>query len=321
MKKIFSKVYIVLIIMLLGLLTACQVSNTEPQDMPQNALQVELVEEPRKTSQNSEENQELIEKPIEQVKLEEPTQEVESSDFKFPDDVFIIEVYRHSNGDQEFLTLKDEFLQFWVNENMVCEKKIPVPAEISIGSNFYEIIGNPYISKDGSLVLIQSYTTSKGELKLDYTILAKNCSKIIPSLNYDGYVFQNNEGKYGLVFYHDEPRFPWYPYEGFGFTEADVDFALPKPTTIWLNESTVQSVNFGSWGSTSYGYRDVSAISVRLNVESYGELDIANVYGPFEPVEVDDDFFDLLYEKFAPQNYEKKFSTVLQTINEYKYSN
>lgn len=98
----------------------------------------------------------------------------------------------------------------------------------------------------------------------------------------------------------------------------DTNFTLPKPTIIWLNESTVKSANFGSWGSSSYGYQDVSAISARLDVESYGELDISNVLGSFEPIEVDDKFFDLLYQKFEPQEYEERLAKVIQTLNQYK---
>lgn len=46
--------------------------------------------------------------------------------------------------------------------------------------------------------IIEYYQKPNGELKIDYTILARDCSKIIPTLNYNEYVFKNNEGKYGL---------------------------------------------------------------------------------------------------------------------------
>lgn len=318
MRKIFNKFYIVLIALFCIFLTACQFYSEEPQEETKSGLQEQLLEQPSEALQVEEEKQELIETPIEQEELEESIEEVTSSAFKLPADVFIIEVSRNYDGNQKALTLKDGLLQFWLNENIVCERQIPIPAEVTIGSNFYEVIGNPYISEDGRLVLVQSYTTSEGKQKLDYTILTNNCSKIIPSLNYDGYVFQNFEGKYGLVFYRDNPQFPWYPYEGFGFNTVDSNFTLPKPTIIWLNESTVKSVNFGSWGSTSYGYQDISAISVRLDVEAYGELDIAQVGNSFEPVKVDNNFFNLLYEKFTPKEYNERFSKVIQTINKYK---
>jgi len=318
MKKIFNQFYIVLIVLFCVLLTACQFSSEETQKETKSELQEQLSEQPSEALQVVLEKQELIETLIEQEELEKSIEEIICSAFKLPTDAFIIEISRNYDGSQETLTLKDDLLQFWLNQNIVCEKRIPIPAEVTIGSNFYEVIGNPYISKDGRLVLIQSYTTPDGKQKLDYTILTNNCSKIIPSLNYDGYVFQNFEGKYGLVFYHDNPPFPWYPYEGFGFDTVDSNFTLPKPTIIWLNESTVKSVNFGSWGSTSYGYQDISAISVRLDVEAYGELDIAQVGNSFEPVEVDNNFLDLLYEKFTPKEYNERFSKVIQTINEYK---
>ena len=317
MKKISKS--IVLIALFCILLTACQFSSKDTQE---EYATVELQEQPSENPSTSlqfiDEKQESLETNIEQSSLEEPTEKVTSSAFKFPDDVSIIGVSRNYNDDQEALTLKDGLLQLWINENIVCEKQIPLPAKISIGSGFYEVIGNPYISNDGRLVLIQSYTNPKGEQKLDYTILAENCSKIIPSLNYNGYVFQNNEGKYGLVFYDGNIQTIGYPYEGFGFNTVDINFALPEPTIIWLNKETVKSVNFGSWGSTSYGYQDIHAISVRLDVESYGELDIANACDYFEPVEVDNNFFDLLYEKFTPEEYNERFSKLIQTINEYK---
>lgn len=318
MRKFFNKVYILAIILFCVLLTACQTTNEEPQEEPKNELQVQVLEEPSETSQVSEESQEQMEMIIEHQELEGPIKEVPCSSFKLPDDVFIIEVSQTYDGNQQALTLKDNLLQFWVNDNMVCEKQIPVPAKISLGSNFYEVIGNPYISTDNQLILIQSYTTSSGQRKLDYTVLTNNCIRIIPSLNYDGYVFQNFEGNYGLASYRDASPLPWYPYEGFGFNIADSNFTLPKPTIIWLNESTVKSVNFGSWGSSSYGYQDVSAISVRLNVESYGELDIARVGDSFEPVEVDYVFLDLLREKFLPEEYTERFNKVIQTLSEYK---
>ena len=193
--------------------------------------------------------------------------------------------------------------------------------KLSIGNGFYEIIGNPYISEDGSLVLIQSYTTPAGRQKLDYTILTENCNKIITSLANDGYVFQDYEGKYGLAFYRDN-SFPWYPYAGIGFSTVDSNnFILPEPTIIWLNESTVKSVSFGYWGSTSYHYQDIRAISARLDIESYGELDIAFVQEPFEPVEIDDTFLKLLREKFAPQEYEERLAQLMQTIILYKQNN
>lgn len=317
MRKIFNKFYIVLIALFCLLLTACQFSSEESQEEPKSELQEQLLEQSIGTLQVADEKQELIEIHIEQEEIEKPIEEVTSSAFKLPDDVFIIEISRNYNGNQEALTLKDGLLQFWVNENMVCEKQIPVPAEVLMGSNFYEVIGNPYISKDGSLVLIQSYTTQEGKQKLDYTILTNSCRKIIPSFNYAGYVFQNFEGKYGLVFYHTNRPFPNL-YEGFGFNTVDSSFKLPTPSIIWLNESTVTSVNFASWGSTSYGYQDISAISVRLNVESYGELDIVQIGNSFEPVEVDNNFFDLLYEKFPPEEYNERFYKVIKTINEYK---
>lgn len=317
-EKIFSKFYIVLIALFCVLLTACHISSEEPQEYPKIELQEPLLGQPSKDLQVPEEKTELTYISVEKEKLEETIEKDTSSAFKLPDNVFITQVYRNYDGDQEVLTFKkDGLLQFWVNENMICQKQIPVPAEVSIGNNFYEVIGNPYISTDGELVLIQSYTTPEGKQKLDYTILAKNCSKIIWSLNYDGYVFQNYDGKYGLVFYRYTPPFPWYPYEGFGFNTVDDDFTLPTPTTIWLDKSTVKSVNFGDWGSSSYGYRDISAISVRLEVDSYGELDIAQVGDSFEPVEVDIYFIDFLHEKFAPEEYNKRYSKVLQMINEY----
>lgn len=321
MNKKFNKFYIVLAVACFLLLTACHASEEKMQEDSITAYQFsdkEMQESASDVPAKFENEQELPETTIEQNDAEELIEGTSSLDFELPNDVFVIEISRNHNDNQKVLALKDEFLQLWLNQTMICEKKIPVPAKVSIGSNFYEVIGNPYISEDGSLVLIQSYTTPKGEQRLDYTILAKNCIKIIPSLVYDGYVFQNYEGKYGLAFYRDNPSFPWYPYEGFGFNTVDSNFSLPIPTIIWLNESTVKSVKFGSWGSTSYGYQDISAISVRLEVESYGELDIAQVCDSFEPVEVDDIFFDLLYEKFSPNEYNERFSKVIQTINEYK---
>lgn len=327
MKKNLSRLYITLIVAFLVLLTACgasgdrkqeatvataEYSNAEVQEAPSTAFQIfddETQEELKnilsklEAEQEKEQKEELIERPL---------------DFELLEDAFIIEVSRNYKGDQKTLLLKDGFLQFWLNQSVVCVKKIPAPSKVSIGSSFDEVIGNPYISEDGKLVLIQSYTTLEGEPKIDYTILANHCNKIIPVLAYDSYVFQNYEGKYGLAFYRDD-SFYWYPYTGFGFnTVEDSNFSLPKPTIIWLNTSTVKSVKFGSWGTTSYGYQDVTAISARLDVESYGELDIANVSGSFEPVEVDKDFFGLLDEKFTPQEYEERFFTVIQTINKYK---
>lgn len=268
----------------------------------------------------SENKQELIEETIEQNVSEEPIEEVRNLDFELPDDACIIEVYHDYNGNQKAITLDDGLLQIWLNETVVCEKQIPIPAKLSIGNGFYEIIGNPYISEDDNLVLIQSYTTVDGKQKLDYTILANNCNKIIFSLAYDGYVFQDYDGNYNFVFYSDSPR-PWYPYAGFGFNDVDDNFTLPEPTMISLNESTVKSVNFGSWGSTSYGYRDINAISVRLDVESYGELDIAYVCRLHEPVEVDNHFFNLLNERFAPHEYKERYSKLIETINDYKRNN
>lgn len=240
-----------------------------------------------------------------------------SSAFAFPTNAFIIEVSRDCNENVKILALKDGFLQFWLNYTLVCEKKIPVPAKVSIGSGFYQVIGNPYISEDDSLVLIQSYTTPEGEPKLDYTILAKDCRKIVPTLNYNCYLFQNYEGKYGLAYYHTSPL-PYYIYEGFGFNDLDNDFPLLTPKVIWLDTKTVKMVNFGSWGSTSYGYQDISAISTRLYVDGYGEVDVSSVYDLSEPVEVDCYFFDSLREKFAPTAYTQRFAKLLQLIDEYK---
>lgn len=318
MKKFFNKVSIVLIALLCVLLTACQFHSKDTQKEYQSELQEPPLEEFNMTLQVEEAKQELIETTIEQPFQEETAEGVTNSDLELPNDVPIIEISRNYTDNQEAITLKDGLLQLWINENMICEKQIPIPARESIGEGFYEVIGNPYISYDGRLVLIQSYTTSEGEKELDYTILAKSCNKIVPSLNYNGYVFQNNKGKYGLVFYDDETPIPGYPYEGFEFETVDSDFALPKPTIIWLNESTVKSVNFGSWGSASYGYRDVSGISVRLDVEGYGELNIAHVCDSFTPVEVDYKFLDFLHEKFTPEEYNERFSKLVKTINEYK---
>ena len=308
MKKIFKKAHIIFIVLFCVLLTACQSSSKDSQEECQSELQEQPLEETSASLQVMEEKQELIEKTIEQPSSQETIKKATVLDFKFPDDVFIIEVSRNYNDDQEAITLKDELLQLWINGNMVCEKQIPPPAKVSIGSNFYEVIGNPYISNDGRLVLIQSYTNPKDEHKLDYTILAKNCSKVIPSLNYNGYVFQNYEGKYGLVFYDGNIQTIGYPYEGFGFNTVDNNYTFPKPTIIWLNESTVKSVNFGSWGSSMYGYQEIWGISARLDVESYGQLDISHACDSFEPVEINDNFFYLLHEKFTPEEYNERFS-------------
>lgn len=338
MRRNLSKLYVILMVTCMILLSACQapsdevqtsIANTdqfsngekqeEPPTMVPQLADGEIQEALSNILSNSEDKQEIEEGPIESNEEKEPTEETPRVDFELPKDAFIIEVSRDNNGDQRVITLKGETLQIWLNQTIACEKKIPIPAEVSIGNSFYEVVGNPYISEEGKLVLIQSYTTMEGKLKLDYTILAKHCKKIIPSLNWDGYVFQNDEGKYILAHYRDSQSLPWYPYEGFGFSEVeDTNFSLPKPTIIWLNESTVKSVNFGSWVSSSYGYQDVSAISARLDVESYGELDISNVLGSFEPIEVDDKFFDLLYQKFEPQEYEERLAKVIQTLNQYK---
>lgn len=337
MRRNLSKLYVILMVTCMILLSACQAPSDEAQTSIANTDQFsngekqeelptmipqladgEIQEALSNILSNSEDKQEIEEEPIESNGEKEPTEKTSRVDFELPKDAFIIEVSRDNNGDQRVITLKGETLQIWSNQTIACEKKIPIPAEVSIGNSFYEVVGNPYISEEGKLVLIQSYTTMEGELKLDYTILAKHCSKIVPVLAYDSWVFQNNEGKYGLAFYRDDAYY-WYPYEGFRFnTVEDSNFSLPKPTIIWLNESTVKSANFGSWGSSRYGYRDISAISVRLNVESYGELDIANIIGSFDPIEIDEDFSAMFYESFMPQEYEERLAKVIQTLNQYK---
>lgn len=321
MNKKINRFYMVLVVTFLVLLTACHVSDSKMQENTISVYQFsdeETQEESSKAISSFANKQELAEMTICNNDSKEPIEEASSLECELPNNDFIIEDYRDYNENQKVVISKDGFLQFWLNQTMVCEKKIPVPAKISVGSGLYGVIGNPYISEDGDLVLIQSYTTAEGEPKIDYTILTKKCSKIIPSLICDGYVFKNYDGKYGLVYYRDESPFLGYPYEGLHFNSVDKNFSLPKPTIIWLNESTVKMVNFGSWGTSSYEYQDISAISVRLYVESYGELDIAYVCDPFEPVEIDDRFLDLLYEKFTPEEYNERFSKVIQTINEYK---
>lgn len=343
MKKVFSKLYILLGVIILVFSTSCQSSNSKNQEetaLPSQASDTTMQEETGNTCKCSyeedDEDPSTTSKLPNEEKIEETTTEPSVSDkenlkesgkvpadqneetkldIELPNGAFIIEVSRDSDGNQNILALKDEFLQIWCNQTMICEKKIPTPANISIGSNLYEIFGNPYISKKGELVLIQSYTNLDDEPKLAYTILAKNCEKIISSLAYDGYVFKNSEGKYAVVFYKDD--FPWYPYGGLGFSIADSYFPLPEPTTIWLNESTVKSVSFRSWGTTSYGYQDVSAIAVRLEVEDYGTLDISHACEPFEPIEVDRDFFELLHEDFSPNEYEERFASIVQALNKY----
>lgn len=330
MNKNLSKLYTIFVVISLVLLTACQASDDKKQETSENAncsYSFKAQEKSAITSlfedekirealsdvlSNLEDRQELEEEPA------EPDEAQEKVKLELPSGEFLIEYDQEPNGELRILTLKDGILKYWLNGTIVCKKTIPIPAKTSVGSSFNDIIGNPYISKDGKLVLIQSYTTLERELKIDYTILAKHCSKIVPVLAYDSWVFQNNEGKYGLAFYRDD-SFYWYPYSGLGFnTVEDSNFSLSKPTIIWLNESTVKSVSFGSWGSSSYGYQDVSAISARLDIESYGELDILNVSGSFEPIEVDDKFFDLLHQKFEPQEYEERLCLVIQTLNEYK---
>lgn len=321
MKKTFGKVCIVLAAMLFVLLTACQSSNgeepLETKDILPNEESNSVLpsEELASISSSSEDKQGLTEKAKDPNTQNELDKEPANSAFELPEGAFIIEDYRYSNDNQRVIVIKDGVLQVWDNQNVICEKKIPVPSQISVGDRLDKVIGNPYISEDGRLILVQSYITLENELKINYTVLSKNCRKIIPSLIYDGYVFQNYEGKYGLVFYDD------FAYSGLIFNtidSIDSDFTLPNPTTIWLNESTVESVKFGSWGTTSYGYQDVSAISVRLYVKDYGELDIANACEPFEPVEVDDDFLDLLNERFSPREYQRRLFRVIQTLNEYK---
>ena len=304
MRKFFNKSYIVLIALFCVLLTACQVSSEGSQEETKSGFQ----EQPSQTLQVTH---------IEKKALEQPSEKIQSSAFKLPDDVFIIEISRGYDGNQEALTLKNDLLQFWVNENVICEKQIPIPAKVLIGANFYEVIGNPYISEEGELVLIQSYTTPEGKQKLDYTILITNCNKIITSFNYDAYVFQDYEGKYGLAFYGDNPL-PWYPYAGFAFDTVDSNFTLPKPTIIWLNNSTVRNFDFFSWVSESESQEMVSDIFVRLYVESYGELYIAEAVASFKAVKVDDKFFDLIHERFLPEEYNERFFKLIQIMNGYK---
>lgn len=324
MNKNFSKLYIVLIVIFSTILTACQGAS----NVAQKKLNMVLFDTTDKHELDvnylvQTDSKKFIKKTTQKEIVEqETTAEEVILDFEFLKDAFLLDVFEDYKGNKRALTLKDGVLQFWLNQTMVCEKEIPLPAELSIGNGFYEIIGNPYISEDGSLVLIQSYTTPDGNQKLDYTILTENCNKIITSLANDGYVFQDYEGKYGLAFYRDNPPHPWYPYAGIGFNTVDSNnFILPEPTIIWLNESTVKSVSFGSWGSTSYHYQDIRAISARLDVESYGELDIAFVLEPFEPVEIDDTFLKLLREKFAPREYEERLAQLIQTIMMYKQNN
>ena len=314
MRKIFNKFYIVLVTLFCMSFTACHSYSKDYQVEPQIGLQGQLLKQYHEALQVAEEK--TI--PIERKNSENSIEEVTDLYCKLPTNAFIIEFTQYSDGTQEVLTLKEDgLLQLWENENIVCETKIPIPSKLMVGNNFYEIIGNPYISKDGELVLIQSFTTSDGK-QLDYTILTNNCKKIIPSLNYNGYVFQNFEGKYGLVFCSDDSSFLSYPYEGFGFNPIADHCIFPKPTIIWLNESTVKNVNFESWVSISYNCQAITGISVSLDVESYGELDIAHVGDSFEPIEIDDEFNDLLYEKFSPEEYEERFLKVIQTLNEYK---
>lgn len=330
MNKNLSKLYTIFVVISLVLLTACQASDDQKQETSENATCFYSFKAQEKSAITSlfedEKIREALSNALSNLKdrqeiEQEPTEPVETQekvDLELPGGEFIIEYNQNSNGELSVLTLKDGILKYWLNGTIVCKKTIPIPAKTSFGSSFNDIIGNPYISEDGKLVLIQSYTTLEGELKLDYTIFAKHCSKIVPVLAYDSWVFQNNEGKYGLAFYRDDAYY-WYPYAGFRFnTVEDSNFSLPKPTIIWLNESTVKSVSFGSWGSSSYGYQDVSAISARLDVESYGELDISNVLGSFKPIEVDGKFFDLLHQKFEPQEYTERLCLVIQALNEYK---
>lgn len=217
-----------------------QFSNGEKQEeLPTMVPQLadgEIQEALSNILSNSEDKQEIEEEPIESNGEKEPTEKTSRVDFELPKDAFIIEVSRDNNGDQRVITLKGETLQIWSNQTIACEKKIPIPAEVSIGNSFYEVVGNPYISEEGKLVLIQSYTTMEGELKLDYTILAKHCKKIIPSLNWDGYVFQNDEGKYILAHYRDRQSLPWYPYEG-------VFVKWRIPTLHCLNRQSFGSMN------------------------------------------------------------------------------
>lgn len=332
-KKIAS--FIVTLITVLLFMTACD-SQANQAEESHESLCIEheqKLEETTEEETNVEEaieeeshSEEIIEQEShseeiskEEVASQESSEKEIQLDFEFPDNTVILEVVKDYDGNQSFLTLKDEFLQYWTNQTMVCEKQIPAPAKISVGDGFFDKIGNPYISKDGDLVLIQSYTTLEGEKVLDYTILANNCIKTIPILyRYSDYVFLDCEGNYGVVFYHNEMLLN-YPYRGIRFEDVDTaNFILPQPTTIWLNESTVKSLNFTSWVQVSYGYTAIYGISVRLDVESYGELDIAYVCDTFEPVEVDKAFFKLLDEKFTPQEYDERFSKLIQTINEYK---
>ena len=241
--------------------------------------------------------------------------------FDLPGNPSIIEVRQlyDEAKTQEIIALKGWSLQFWINDTLICEKEIPIPAQISIGNDFYEIFGNPYISKDGELVLVQSYTTSNGEQKIDYTILTNNCSKLISTLGYNHWVFQNNDGEYCLAYYKpDESSIFNLAYAGLYFNAMDNDTVLPTPTIIDLNESTVKSVKFGSWCSVSYHCTQVYDISARLDVESYGELDIASISKNFEKVEVDKKFFNFLDETFSPAEYDKRFFKLLQIIDEYK---
>lgn len=256
------------------------IDETAQKELIEETIPKEATEQENGSKGLSEEN--VPEKDVERETTleksdEEPAPEKETErenvpeektlDFEPLEGATIIEVSQENDGNQKALTLKDGVLQLWLNQDVICEKRIPIPAQLSIGNGFYEIIGNPYISKNGELVLIQSYTTLNGKPKIVYTILANRCKKIIPSLIYGGYVFQNYEGKYGLVYHSDRQPFIGCPYEDLYFSPVkDKDFSLPEPTTIWLNYSTVKSVKFGSWGSTSYHYRDISGISARLDL-------------------------------------------------------
>ncbi|MCI8655354.1 MAG: hypothetical protein HFJ48_05760 [Clostridia bacterium] len=330
MKKNLDKLCIIFIATFLLSLTACQNSDDVEREKGNTVLsdfgkQQELGKELSNRINLNMLVEEITEETDSKEIIEQETESNKKAlNFELPAATILVEISEKIDGSYEALTLnKDGILQFWQNQNVVCEKQIPIPSEIFEGNGLYEVIGNPYISKEGDLVLIQSYTTLEGEKKLDYSILANRCIKRIKADAHSGYVFRNYDGKYGFTFCTGQLPVPWYPYEGVGFNSVDTDndFSLPETTTIWLNDSTVESVSFGSWGSTSYGYRDIYAISARLRIESYGELDILFVCEPFEPVEVDDAFFKLLEEEFEPKDYEERFFQLMQTISEYKQKN
>lgn len=213
------------------------------------------------------------------------------------------------------LTFQNGILRLWNKRTNIATCWIPEPEGIC--QNYFGERGvrvnNPYISKDGKAVLLQTYTGAGGKLTIECYELATGVKRIVGS--YEGNIFQNKNGTYSAMMFED--KYGTDCYDNFGFYKLDTNINR-CPSFIPLNKQTVEKLRFGTWGSSSYKKTTISYWTISFTVKGYGIINCP-VYTPDYPVVEDEEFRAFRYEmskEFPPNEYIRKYIEVVRRTKE-----